>query len=327
MKRHALSNSMEKLSKQNYYYPVLTVAPSALLEGEYTFYSGRIYYKEDGLIKQISDASFYFYNLTKQKLYYYNCNCVSKVCVNQILFNMVDREWVLFDTTTDGRCCVAKPPQVVCKCAPDIPEMTVVNGNIDNQNARLWTLADFDPNCVVYNKCIFTPTNGSNLIRNIGSTTPTISNGILTNFTDYIKFDITPDGESIPVLPNHEYTFQITAAIRVNEAPTIERSYKKYLFPTYEASFPINANGVIKADVNSLINNQNVFIRSIEAFLTTSSEPDIGISPSMMFFVNQPEPNFVKIAYIRLFSDATIPIKIQGSVQVNIVKKQLTFTT
>jgi hypothetical protein len=318
---------MEKLSKQNYYYPTLTVAPSALLEGQYTFYSGRIYYKEDGVIKQISDNNFYFYNLTKQKLYYYNCDCVSKVCVNQILFNMVDREWVLFNTTSSGKCCVSKPPEVVCQCAPEIPDLTIVNGNIDKQTARIWSLTDFDPTCVKYNNCIFIDNPGNPaLIRNVGSTTGTSANGILIDFTDYVKFDISADGESIPILPNHSYTFQVSASISVIDGPTSEkRIYKKVLFPSYEACFRTNSSGVIIVDAETFSNNQIVFVRTRDAPITTSSGPDRSDSPSLMMFVNQPQANFVKLAWIRIFSDGP-PTSVQASVQLNIIKKQLSFT-
>lgn len=327
MKRHALSDSMEKLSKQNYYYPVLTVAPSLLAEGEYTFYSGRIYYKEDGVIRQIGDTNFYFYNLTKQKLYYYNCNCVSKVCVNQILFNMVDREWVLFNTTTDGKCCVAKPPQVVCECAPEIPDMTVLNGNIDNQDARTWNFIDFDPSYQIYNSCIYSSFFESNLIRNIGSTIGTNSYGILTDFTDYVKFDSLPDGESIPVLPNHSYVFHITASIRTTETiPPTKLAYKKFSFPSYEASFEINSSGVINVSSRIFSNNQIVFIPVKDNLFVGSNTPETSFYNTFMIFVNQPEPNFVKLAYIRFLSEGS-PILIQASVQVNIIKKQLSFTS
>lgn len=313
---------------ENYFYPVLGVAPNELTSGQYTFWNGRIYSNDDGTIKIVNDKNFYFYRTDTKIMYQKSGKEITQPCINAVMFNIIDHEWVLITNKCCDDYCVSSVQEVVCQCY--VPETNVINGTIDNEDVDIWDINNFSPGTFMINKCLFGPLGVTKcLIRNVGSNIGINTFGIQTDFPNYVKFNLTPDGESIPVLPNHTYTFQVSTSMSTYQGNGSNNYYNyiKYVFPTYESVFQIKNDGIIRTNPTKLLtNNQLVFIPSDFMIDTISNEIEIPIFPLVMMFVNQPEPYFVKLAYIAYSTLRGEPCRMQASVQVNIIKKPISFT-
>lgn len=308
----------------NYFYPALTILPTSLSNNQYTSYNNTLYYKHNDIISIAKQDHYLYYDLTEghNNLYEVKCGASTPVCCANILFDIVNKNWVLFKATTcpKTKCCITTIDSIQCECYVN----EEIIGTIDDPNAQIFGPSDFN-NITYINQVPYLDDTDSNIIRNVGSTTGTSTYGINTDITNYIKFDILPDGESIPVKASTLYRFGIDAVLKMDFG-TIRR-FNEYVYPTYELSVEFDSSGIIVPSNRLMKNNQCVYLSNtfLAGSLDSAPQPN-PTYPIIIILINQPEPYMIKLAYLILDAQSSPPYRIQGSVKVNIVSKAISFT-
>jgi len=108
----------------NYFYPATITDPNLLQVGDYGVWYDQLYLNSFGSVIIVRSKRFIYYDLNNPGLYEVNCGTTTVLCVNKVLFDMKNSNWVLFKTVTTGCGCTKKCSSViesiVCQCGDDI---------------------------------------------------------------------------------------------------------------------------------------------------------------------------------------------------------------
>lgn len=165
-------------------------------------------------------------------------------------------------------------------------------------------------------------TDDGNIILNAGSTSifPTGGLSTATNIFQVIfnkSFTIGGRANQLPARPSSIYRIKLNGSFAINN---IANMIMPYFFPTYDLLFRTDASGVIDTNAGSLINNQAVFTTPLVSTLTGATVPT---QPTIVIFVNQPDPYFFQLCAFTFASQGGAGFSINGTLDVDISYRTL----
>jgi hypothetical protein len=317
----------------NYYYPVVIISNiSSIQPYTYGFYNNTLYYNNGKSIVVIDQQNLLIYD--GKNIYQLRDTCLTKLCYNGLLYNMLSKKWTFMVSKEDNCCCITTIDETITN---DANSNFSLVGHID-QSIQKYN--DFSPSVSWCNSAPYLNNNftRSFIIRNLAGSPSNVYGLLSSDNIYYLSLQDDPSNgvvdDSVKLLPNSSYSININVNMTYsfdNAGQTYINNVIKIFFCTYCLKFNTDASSNIVNQYGPLgnsssCNNQAVFYDNYS--LTGPVDAGNGFSltfpqsgMTIFIFVDQPQAGSIKIALLRMLNNvdpSVDPIHLTGDAYLDI---------